>query len=63
MQRLGPLVLLCALLLVGAGLIEGFISPNPTFPLFSRVVIGACYWVLMVLALTGLMFAPRSRGH
>jgi uncharacterized membrane protein SpoIIM required for sporulation len=52
-QRMGPLLLLCSLLLVGAGLIEGFISPDPTFPLASRVVIGCCYWVLMVMALNG----------
>jgi uncharacterized membrane protein SpoIIM required for sporulation len=60
MQRVGPLILLCALLLVGAGLIEGFISPDPTFPLISRVVIGASYWVLMLMALNGRLFGrPR----
>jgi len=59
MQRVAPLLLLCALLLVGAGLIEGFVSPNSTFPLLSRVVIGVCYWVLMVTALTGRLFGRR----
>lgn len=56
MQQMGPLILMCALLLVGAGLIEGFISPNPTYPLFSRVVIGAFYWLLMVVLLTGAAY-------
>lgn len=59
-QMVAPLVLLCALLLVGAGLIEGFVSPNPTFPLASRIVIGACSWVIMILALSGRLFGqPR----
>jgi hypothetical protein len=52
-------MLLCALLLIGAGLIEGFISPNPVFPLSSRVVIGVFYWVLMFTALNGRLFGRR----
>lgn len=59
-QRMGPLLLLCSLLLVGAGLIEGFISPDPTFPLPSRVVIGCCYWLLMVMALNGRLFGKAK---
>jgi hypothetical protein len=54
------LILLCALLLVGAGLIEGFISPDPTFPMASRVVIGMSYWFLMLLALSGRLFSGRG---
>jgi len=52
----GPLLLACALLLVGAGLIEGFVSPNPSFPLWSRVTIGVGYWLLMVGLLSGRLF-------
>jgi len=59
MQRMGPPILLCALLLVGAGLIEGFISPDPKYPLASRVVIGASYWTLMLAALSGRLFGRR----
>lgn len=59
MQRVAPLLLLCALLLIGAGLIEGFVSPNPSFPMLSRVVIGVCYWVLLVAALTGRLFGRK----
>lgn len=56
MHHVGPLLLLCALLLVASGLIEGFVSPDPMFPLASRVVIGLSAWVLMVLALNGWLF-------
>lgn len=59
--RLAPLMGLCAVLLVGAGIIEGFVSPNPLFPLASRVVLGVSYWVLMVLVLGGwLVRRPRA---
>ena len=60
-QHLAPLLLLCALLLVGAGCIEGFVSPGDTFPMVSHVVIGVCYWLLMVAALTGRLFGRRPR--
>lgn len=59
MQDMGPLILLCSLLLVGAGLIEGFVSPNATYPMLSRVVIGVSYWVLMVMALNGRLFGRQ----
>jgi uncharacterized membrane protein SpoIIM required for sporulation len=63
MHRMGPLLLLCALLLIGAGLIEGFVSPDPTFPLVSRLVIGVSYWVLMAMALNGRLFGrPTLRS-
>ena len=60
--RLGKLLLLCGLLLIGCGLIEGFVSPNPVFPLASRVVIGVCYWFVMLGALTGRLFGARPRA-
>jgi uncharacterized membrane protein SpoIIM required for sporulation len=52
-RRTTPLMGLCAALLVGAGVIEGFVSPDPSFPLVSRIAIGFCYWFLMVLTLSG----------
>jgi uncharacterized membrane protein SpoIIM required for sporulation len=52
-MHVAPLLAACALLLIGSGLIEGFISPDPAFPLSSRVTIGVCYWLLMVAALSG----------
>jgi uncharacterized membrane protein SpoIIM required for sporulation len=33
------LLVLCALLLVGCGFIEGYLSPDPDFPMASRVVV------------------------
>ena len=60
-MRSGVVLLACALLLVGAGIIEGFVSPNPRFALGSRVAIGVGYWFLMVLLLSGALFArPRA---
>jgi uncharacterized membrane protein SpoIIM required for sporulation len=58
----GKLLAACAVLLVGAGLIEGFVSPDPRFPLWSRIVIGVGYWALMLALLSGrLLPRPRAR--
>jgi uncharacterized membrane protein SpoIIM required for sporulation len=54
--RSGKLLLACALLLIGAGAIEGYVSPDPTFPLWSRVIIGVCYWFVMLGLLSGRLF-------
>jgi uncharacterized membrane protein SpoIIM required for sporulation len=58
--RTGPVMVSCALLLVGAGLIEGFISPDPRFSLPIRLLIGVGYWCLMVAFLSGRLFAWRA---
>ncbi len=55
-HRFAPLLLLCAALLVGCGLIEGFVSPDPGFPLASRVVIGVSYWTVMMILMSGGLF-------
>lgn len=55
-HRIAPLLLLCALLLVGCGFIEGFVSPDPGFPLASRITIGIAYWLIMWILLTGRLF-------
>jgi uncharacterized membrane protein SpoIIM required for sporulation len=54
------LLLLCALLLIGCGFIEGYISPDPTYPMASRVIIGFGWWIVMVAALTGRLFGRKS---
>lgn len=59
--RSGALLIACVVLLIGCGFIEGFISPNPDFPLWSRVVIGAGYWLFMIALLRGWLFG-RSRS-
>jgi uncharacterized membrane protein SpoIIM required for sporulation len=59
--RSGKLLLACALLLIGTGLIEGYVSPDPRFALWARVVIGIGYWLLMIALLRGSLFGG-SRG-
>jgi uncharacterized membrane protein SpoIIM required for sporulation len=57
----GKLVLACVLLLVGSGVIEGYVSPNPAFPLWTRILIGGTYWLFMLALLNGWMFRARRR--
>jgi len=58
--RSGQLLIACALLLIGAGVIEGYISPNPRFTLTTRIVIGVSYWCFMVALLCGWLFPRRA---
>jgi uncharacterized membrane protein SpoIIM required for sporulation len=58
-HRVGPLLLLCAALLVGCGFIEGYVSPDPAFPLPSRIIIGVSYWLVMCGLMSGRVFARR----
>jgi uncharacterized membrane protein SpoIIM required for sporulation len=58
--RSGKLLIACAVLLVGSGIIEGYISPRPLFPLWARLAIGIGYWFLMIALLRGWLF-PRPR--
>ena len=59
-RHAGQLLPVCAVFLVGAGLIEGYVSPDPYFTAAQRVAIGAAYWVLLLLVLTGRL---RRRPH
>lgn len=59
--RTGVVLLACAVLLVGAGLIEGYISPDPGFPLPARIVIGIGYWCLMIAFLSGWPLSQMRR--
>ena len=52
------LMLPCVVFLIGAGLIEGYVSPNPVFPLASRLAIGIGFWLLLLWTLSG--FGRRS---
>jgi uncharacterized membrane protein SpoIIM required for sporulation len=58
--RSGVILLACALLLVGAGLIEGFVSPDPRVPFTARIAIGVGYFALMVAFLSGRLWAQRT---
>lgn len=57
--ELGPLLIACALLLFGSGLIEGFISPSPRFSIPFRLAVGLGYWTLMLLLLAGKLFPSK----
>jgi uncharacterized membrane protein SpoIIM required for sporulation len=60
--RSGKLLIACAVLLVGSGLIEGYISPRPHFPLWARLTIGIGYWLTMIALLKGWLFrSSRAR--
>jgi uncharacterized membrane protein SpoIIM required for sporulation len=59
--RTGPVLLACAVLLVGAGLIEGFVSPEPRIVPGLKVAIGVGYWVFMLALLTGRLWPVRQR--
>jgi uncharacterized membrane protein SpoIIM required for sporulation len=52
----------CVVLLIGCGFIEGYISPNPYFPFWARVIIGVSYWLFMVSLLRGYPLG-RSRSE
>jgi uncharacterized membrane protein SpoIIM required for sporulation len=57
----GKLILACGVLLVGSGLIEGYVSPNPAVPLGARIAIGVGYWFFMLAVLNGWLFRLRRR--
>jgi uncharacterized membrane protein SpoIIM required for sporulation len=60
-SKTSRLLVLCALLLIGCGFIEGYLSPDPTFPMVSRVVVGFGYWFVMLAALTGHLFGRKAK--
>lgn len=58
-SKLSRLLVLCALLLVGCGFIEGYLSPDPAFPMLNRVIVGFGYGIVMMAALTGRLFGRK----
>ncbi|MCP5340134.1 MAG: stage II sporulation protein M [Sinobacteraceae bacterium] len=62
-RRSGRLLVAITLLLIGCGLIEGYVSPNPQMPLLTRLVVGFGYFALMIALLRGWLFgASRHRS-
>lgn len=55
-REAGKLLMLVVPALVGAGLIEGYVSPDDSFSQALRVVIGLCYGFLVWTALTGRLW-------
>jgi uncharacterized membrane protein SpoIIM required for sporulation len=61
-SRVARLLVACALLLIGCGLIEGFVSPNQAVPMAARAIIGLGYWLLMLLWLGGWLSPSISKA-
>jgi len=59
-QKGGKLLLLCVLFLVGAGIIEGYVSPDASFPLYTRVIIGLGYGLLLYAVVTGSLWRKQA---
>ena len=59
-DAVAPALLACALLLVGCGIIEGYVSPRAAVPLPVRATIGCGYFALMVLLLRGGLYPART---
>jgi uncharacterized membrane protein SpoIIM required for sporulation len=55
----GKLLGVCAALLVGCGLIEGYVSADPRSPSWLRLLIGVGYWLFMLALLAGWL-GPRT---
>lgn len=60
--RAGTLLLVALPFLVGAGLIEGYVSPDPAFSRTERVLIGIGYGLVFWLTLSGLLFRGSRRS-
>lgn len=50
----GQVLMVCVLFLVGAGIIEGYVSPDDMYPLAARVVIGCAYGFLLFVVMSGV---------
>lgn len=58
-----PIMVACVLFLVGAGVIEGYISPDPSHPLPVRVAVGLGYWIIFLAVMSGLPWRRSRRGQ
>ena len=56
--KAGKLLIVCIPFLVGAGFIEGYISPNDDYDLISRCVIGFGYEIVFLGVLSGKVWKP-----
>jgi uncharacterized membrane protein SpoIIM required for sporulation len=59
--KTSKVLLLCALLLIVCGFIEGYVSPDPGYPMLNRVIIGFGWWIVMVGALSGRLFGGGKK--
>lgn len=54
-MRAARLMVVCCAFLIGAGLIEGYVSPNPAYSMTIRLSIGLGYLALLVIVLSGAL--------
>ena len=59
--RAARLMVVCLAFLIGAGVIEGYVSPDRSIPLAVRLAVGLGYFALFVLVLTGSVERWRLR--
>ena len=60
-KHAGTLLPVVVVFLVGAGIIEGYISPDDSYPLIVRVVVGVGYGILLWAVLSGRIW-PSKRN-
>jgi uncharacterized membrane protein SpoIIM required for sporulation len=60
-KRAGTLLPVVVVFLVGAGVIEGYISPDDSYSLGVRVVVGVSYGVLLWMVLSGRIWRRKRK--
>jgi uncharacterized membrane protein SpoIIM required for sporulation len=60
-KHAGTLLPVVVVFLVGAGIIEGYISPDDSYPLLARVIIGVGYGILLWAVLNGRIWPSTRR--
>ena len=62
-KQAGTLLPVVVVFLVGAGVIEGYISPDDRFPLGVRVTVGVAYGVLLWSVLSGRIWPANRQSY
>jgi len=62
-KQAGTLLPVVVVFLIGAGLIEGYISPDDSYPLSVRVVVGVAYGILLWTVLSGRIWRSKPNLH
>ncbi len=61
-HQAGQLLAISIPFLIGAGIIEGYISPNESYPMWSRVVVGLAYELIFLSFLTGRIWRDKPNN-
>jgi uncharacterized membrane protein SpoIIM required for sporulation len=62
-KQAGTLLPVVVVFLIGAGLIEGYISPDDSYPLSVRVAVGGAYGFLLWTVLSGRIWRSKPDLH